>query len=151
MEYRETKLNRSFVIRFDHGEDVLSGIQQVARDEKLESGLVFLVGALGRAKMVTGPERQEIPPQPHWVAFDDGREILAIGTIFRENDEPKIHLHSAAGRGDHAFAGCIREEGKVFLTVEAVILELVGGGAVRAFDPVAGLSLLRFRPDGTAP
>ncbi|MEW6358917.1 MAG: PPC domain-containing DNA-binding protein [Planctomycetota bacterium] len=151
MEYREAKLNRSFIVKFDHGEDVLAGIKAVVQKEKIEAGLIFLVGALSAAKMVTGPERQEIPPEPHWVAFDDGREILAIGTIFREGDEPKLHLHSAAGRGDHTFAGCIRENGKVFLIVEAVILELTGSGAVREFDQASQLSLLSFRSTASNP
>ena len=144
MEYREAKLNRSFVIKFDHGEDILDGIKNLIRKEKVEAGLVFLVGALSKAKMVTGPEKQVIPPEPHWVKFDDGREILAIGTIFWEGDEPKLHLHSAAGRGDHTFAGCIRENGTVFLVVEAVLLELTGSGAIRTFDGASRLSLLSF-------
>ncbi|NOZ23042.1 MAG: DUF296 domain-containing protein [Planctomycetes bacterium] len=147
MEYKEAKLNRSFIIKFDHGEDVLAGIKTIVEKEKVEAGLAFLIGALDEAKMVTGPERQEIPPEPHWITFDDGREILAIGTIFWEGDEPKLHLHSAAGRGDHTFAGCIRENGKVFLVVEAVILEMTGSGAVRKFDDASQLSLLAFGED----
>jgi len=142
MRYAEGSLGRAFILRFDHKEDVLAGLTGFAREKTVREGIVWLVGAIESGRVVTGPEELSLPPTPHWNEFADGREMLGIGTIFWEGDDPKIHLHGAFGRGDGAIAGCLREVSDAFLIVEAVVLELTGTGACRKFDPESQLSLV---------
>jgi len=144
MKYTTGEIGRVIVVRFEHGEDVIAGTREIVLKEGVRSAIAFFVGAVEAARMVAGPEKLEIPPEPHWIQFADGREILGIGTIFMEGNEPKMHLHGAAGRGEHSLAGCFRNWAKVFLIVECVIIEIKNCGAKRSKDEASGLSLLDF-------
>lgn len=144
MRYSEGKPGRTFVAKFDHGEDLLLCLTELMRKEDVRAGIVWLVGALAEGRVVTGPEELVIPPSPKWMGFDDGREMLGVGTIFWQEDEPKIHLHASFGRGRDVITGCLREVSETFLIVEAVILEVLGTGARREFDETSQLSLLNL-------
>lgn len=143
MEYREARLGRMFCAAFEHGEDLSEGLRQLAAEQQLEAGLVIVLGALAEAKMVLGPRELVVPPTPMWHRFADGREIIAVGTLFREGAGYCLHLHGAAGRNESTLTGCLRRECRVFLTAEAVIFELYGSGARKIKDE-AGFSLLGF-------
>ena len=142
MRYSEGKLARTFVLRFDHGEDVLKSLREFVLQKEVREGIVWLVGALAAGRMVTGPQELKIPPGPQWTDFSDGREMIGIGTIFWEDGEPKIHLHGSLGRGRETITGCLREVAETFLIVEAMVLEVTGTGTQRKFDEASQLSLL---------
>jgi predicted DNA-binding protein with PD1-like motif len=144
MKYSRCRLGRVFVVRFEHGEDLLKGLTELVKREDIKAGVVHLLGALEKAEIVVGPERAEIPPTPMWRSFQDGREVVGLGTIFWKGSEPKIHLHSGIGREEKLHLGCIRKEARVFLTIEAVVLELEGATIERRFDERTGLDLLEF-------
>jgi len=145
MEYATGTIGRIFMIRIDHGEDLLAAITTVAEREAVTVGLVLLLGALERGRLVQGPEALELPPVPISTAFFDGREVLGIGTVVRENGVPVLHLHGATGREGMTAVGCLRGEAQVFATAEAVLLEL-GIAAVRHPDAATGLSPIAFGP-----
>lgn len=144
MEIREGNIGRIFIIRFDDKEDFIEGIVKVAKDKKIKSGIALYLGALRKADVVVGPKEIEVPPDPVWYSFTDGREIIGIGTIFEFEGEPKIHLHSSMGRGEKAIMGCIRKNSEVFLTVETVIIEFINIDVIRKFDNDAGIVRLCF-------
>jgi hypothetical protein len=143
MEYREARLGRLFCAAFDHGEDLNEGLLRLAAEKRLEAAWVIVLGALGRGKMVLGPKESVLPPTPMWHLFEEGREIVAVGSLFREGEGYALHLHGAAGRKESTLTGCLRQECQVFLTAEAIILEVCGSGAQKVKD-AAGFSLLRF-------
>ncbi len=93
---------------------------------------------------MAGPRRDELPPEPLWKELNDNHELIATGTIFWQDGEPKIHLHGAFGRANEVSVGCLRERGEVFLIIEAVIIEIKGISAERVFDPATGLNLLKI-------
>ncbi|MFN3739453.1 MAG: PPC domain-containing DNA-binding protein [Thermodesulfovibrionales bacterium] len=97
-----------------------------------------------KGKIVVGPKKDELPPEPLWKEIEGNHEVIAIGSIFWQADEPKLHLHGAFGRGDHAFVGCLREAGEAFLILEAIVIEIEGIKAEREFDPATGLTLLKI-------
>ncbi|MCX5720130.1 MAG: DNA-binding protein, partial [Nitrospirae bacterium] len=87
---------------------------------------------------------EEIPPTPVWKELGESHEVLGIGTIFWQGDEPKIHFHGAFGKKDMVKVGCLREISETFLVLEAVIIEIEGISAQREFDPASGLTLLKL-------
>ena len=143
MEYTKGNIERIFVVKFEHGDDLLSELTELVRKEKIKSGIIHLIGALEKADIVVGPEKVEIPPTPIWRKFDDGREILGLGTIFWKGNEPKIHIHSCIGREDKVNLGCVREDAGVYLVVEAVIIE-IDVNVTRKFDERTGLDLIEI-------
>jgi len=143
VEYREAALGRIFCVAFEHGEDLNEGLLKLAAEVDLEAGFVIVLGALGRGRMVLGPKESVLPPTPMWHLFEEGREIVAVGSLFREGDGHALHLHGATGRGEGTLTGCLRQDCQVFLTAEALVLELCGSQARKVKDE-SGFSLLRF-------
>jgi len=144
MDYRKGSIGRVFAVRIDHGEDVISGLCRLALKEKINSAFFIMLGAMGAAELVTGPKEKAVPPVTVWSAFDDAREVIGAGNIFREKGEPKIHLHGAAGSSKGMVMGCIRKKAEAFMVVEIFIVEM-DIHAERVFDENMGTSPIRFR------
>ncbi len=141
MKYTKGTIKRLFVVKFEDGDDLLTELTKLVKKEKIKSGIIHLIGALEKAGIVVGPKKVEVPPEPVWKTFDDGREILGFGTIFRKGSEPKIHIHSAIGRGDKVNVGCVRRDAKVYLVIEAIIIE-IDANVSRKFDEKTGFDLI---------
>ena len=144
MQYRTGSIGRVFVLKFEDGDDLLEGVTKVVKTESVKAGFFYLLGGMRAAEMVTGPEEPVLPPVPVWEGFTDGREVLGIGSVFLKDGEPAIHLHGAVGKGKTTLTGCLRKDTKVFLVVEAVILEIAGIDASKAEDPATGIAMLKF-------
>jgi predicted DNA-binding protein with PD1-like motif len=144
MKYRTGRAGRIVVARFEDGDDVLGNIARISKDENIRSAAVYLVGGMKRGRFVVGPETEEMPPKPVWRELEESHEIIGMGTIFYEGDEPRVHLHGAFGKKDTVRVGCVREQSETFLILEAVIVEIEGVDAVREKDPVTGLPLLKL-------
>lgn len=145
MQYRSGSIGKVSVLKFEDGDSLLGGIIEVAKKEDIKVGFFFLLGGMRSAGMVCGPKEPVLPPEPMWQGFADGREVLGVGSLFRKEDgEPAIHLHGAVGKEGATLAGCIRKDDKVFLVVEAVLLEITGVDASKAADPNTGIAMVRF-------
>src|SRR5574341_470910 len=143
MDYRKGSITRVFIARVDHGEDLLAELSGLARKENIKSAFFIVLGAMGSAQLVTGPEKKVVPPVTVWSAFDDVREILGAGNIFRENGAPKIHLHAAAGSAGGFTMGCIRKTAEAFMVLEIFIMETDITGE-RKVDEKIGFSPIVF-------
>ncbi|MFO7761148.1 MAG: PPC domain-containing DNA-binding protein [Thermodesulfobacteriota bacterium] len=145
MEYREGKINRVFIIRFDDGEDCLQEIVNLSKKENVRNGWFQVIGGLREVDLVTGPRKPVIPPEPVWEKMQDGRETLGCGSVFRdENNEPRIHLHSALGLHGDTLTGCLRQNSKVYLVMEVLLMEISGFTASRPWYPEGGFNRLSF-------
>ncbi|HOP39521.1 MAG TPA: DNA-binding protein [Geobacteraceae bacterium] len=143
MRYQRGEIGRVFVVRFEDGDDVLGGIVEIAERENIRAGAFHLVGGMKRGRFVVGPERDEMPPVPVWREMRESHEIVGFGTIFRQGETPKVHIHGAFGKGDQVRVGCLRESSEAFLVLEAVIMEIAGVTAERAMDSASGMVLLK--------
>lgn len=144
MEYKVGKQGRVVVARFNDGEDILAGITDLAKDENIRSAYFFLVGGMKDGRFVVGPEDDTLPPKPMWREINESHEVFGTGTIFWEGDNPKIHFHGAYAKGDEIRGGCLRENSKTFLIIEAVIIEIEGIDAKRVLDEKIGMPLLKL-------
>lgn len=144
MQYRQGSFGRVFILKFEDKDDLIGEMKKLAAAEKIRVGSIMLLGGMRSAGIVSGPKEAVIPPEPMWVNFADGREILGIGTLFWKDSEPVIHLHGAVGRGNETFTGCVRKDSSVFLVIEAVITEILGVDARKALDPKTGLVMLEL-------
>jgi predicted DNA-binding protein with PD1-like motif len=144
MKYKQGSFGRVFVLKFEDKDDILEEMKKVATKERIMVGTIMLLGGLRSAGIVSGPKEAVIPPDPLWVNFSDGREVLGIGTLFWKDEEPVIHLHGAIGREKETFTGCIRKDSTVFLVIEAVITEILGIDAHKALNDRTGLVMLEL-------
>jgi uncharacterized protein len=144
VEYRIGQINRVLVARFDHGEDFLAGLKELATKEEIRNGFFHLLGGMQQADVVTGPRAPVMPPEPVWREVREVRETLATGSIFWDGPEPRIHLHAALGHHGETLTACVRENTRVYLVLEAYIFEVAGIDAGRPWYTEGGFHRLSF-------
>ncbi len=145
MRYSEGAFGRVFMVKFEDGDDLLEGLMQVASRENIRAATILLLGGIRSAGVVVGPREPVVPPDPVWKSLNDGRELIAFGTVFRKADgQPAVHLHGAMGRQGDTVLGCIRKETTAYLVIEAVIAEITGLSARRELDEKTGVVTLQL-------
>jgi len=145
MEYRSGKIGRVFVIRFDDGDDFLQELTNVVNKEDIQNGWFTMLGGLRQADVVTGPEEPTMPPKPVWAKVDGAREVVGLGSVFRdEAGTPKIHLHTALGHHGQTMTACVRKGTKTYLILEAYLTEITELDATRPWFPEGEFNRLTF-------
>lgn len=145
MKYSKGKIGRVFLVKFDNEDVLIDEIKRLCKKEKIKTASFMFLGALKQGDIVTGPKKAVIPPDPNWRKFEDGWEVMGIGSIFaNKKNEPQIHVHGSMGKADNVITGCVRGDAKVFIVIEAVILELKGVKAVKDIDPATTLNMLKI-------
>lgn len=144
MEYQVGRVGRIIVSRFEDKEDVINNLIEIVKKENVKNAVFFLIGGLKKGRVVVGPERDELPPKPIWNDIDESHELLGIGTIFYQDEDPKVHFHGAFGKREKVKVGCLRGISATFLVIESVMIEIDGINARRELDPISGLTLLKL-------
>ncbi len=143
MQYQQGQTGRIFIAKMDNQDDLLTELKNLAVKENVQSAVFYVIGALEKAKFVSCARECVIPPEQIWREFQDGREIVGIGTVFRnEQKEVLIHLHGAMGKGDLVQMGCLRSNTQVYIIAEVIMLEILGTTALKS--PIDGFNLLNF-------
>ena len=144
MRYTKGTVGRVFLLKFDDDDILLDEISRLSKREDIKAATMVFLGALKKGDLVTGPRRAVIPPEPNWTRFKNAWEVMGIGTIFLNKSGPQIHIHTSMGKKSKTLTGCVRKDSKVFLVIEAVVLELKGVKATKEMDPKTGLNLLKI-------
>jgi len=145
MDYASGSIGRIFTIRFDDGDDFLSELVDLARKEDIQAGWFNIIGGLRQAEVVTGPKEPVMPPEPIWHTVDTAQEVIGVGSIFRdENNEPKIHLHTALGHHGETMTVCVRKGTKTYLILEIYLIEIKGLKATRPWFDEGQFNQLTF-------
>lgn len=144
MKYTKGAIGRIFLVKFEDDDVLIDNLIRLAKKERINTAALIFIGALKKGELVTGPKKPVIPPQPNKLAFKGGWEVIGIGTIFTNSKMPQIHIHASMGKKNKVLTGCLRGKSKVFLVIEAIIMELKGVNAAKDIDLKTGLNLLRI-------
>lgn len=144
MKYQVGRPGRIVIVRFEDHDDVLGNLVKLAKKENIRAAVLYLVGGMREGSIVVGPEKDEFPPTPVWKKLGESHEVMGVGTLFWQEDTPKVHFHGAFGKKDMVKVGCLRENSETFLVLEAVVIEMEGVTARRELDPVSGMVLLKL-------
>jgi hypothetical protein len=145
MEYAVGRTGRIIAARLFEGEDLYESIHEIAVVENIKSAAVFITGGFREANVVVGPKQEEPTVIGEFRNFAGPGEVLGVGTIYCDKEEPKLHIHTAIGKADEVMVGCPRDGTKTFLILEVTIIEIDGLNAERKLDAKTGLNLLRFK------
>ncbi len=130
---------RTFVVVFDKGDEVLEGLTTFAGRQGLRASHVTAIGAL--RDVVLGyfdPAAREYKKIP----VAEQVEVLSLlGVITLDGEKPKVHAHIVVGRSDGSARGGHLLEGHVWPTLEVVVEELPKH-LQRRTDPETGLALI---------
>ncbi len=143
MNYKVGKPGRIVVARLEENDPVYQSIEDIARIEKIDSAVFWIIGGVKNVEVVTGPEDHTERPLNAIVESLPGvQEILGTGTLFNnDKGEPKIHMHASLGHDSHTVTGCPRINLDCWLINEIVIQEIIGIDAKRLKDS-SGYELL---------
>ena len=144
MEYSVGSVGRVVVLRLGEGDEIYECIEGVAAKENIASASVFITGGFRKADVVVGPKQEEPKIVGNFAKFVGPGEVLGVGTIFSDEDGPKMHIHAAMGKGKDVLVGCPRGGANVFLVLEVVIIEITGTTAMRKLNE-KGVKLLEIR------
>ena len=144
MQYDIAQPGRIIVARLTDGEDLYQSLEGLAARENIRSAAVFITGGLAQADVVAGPKEIEPKIVGDLRHFQGPGDVLGVGTIYADDTGPKLHIHTAIGKGDRVLTGCPRGGAEVFLILEVTIIEFVGIEARRELDPQSGLKLLKL-------
>lgn len=144
MKYQIGETGRVVVARFEDGDKVLNTLIELAKKENIRAAVFYLIGGMRNCKIVVGPEKEQMPPVPVWRELTESQEVVGLGTIFWDSENPRVHFHGAFGKRDDVKVGCLREMADTFLVLEGVIIEIKGINAKRELDTTSGLFLLRL-------
>lgn len=144
MEYTVGRTGRVIAARLFEGEDLYESIESIAEKEDITAAAVFITGGLRKADVVVGPKQEKPKIVGDFRKFLGPGEVLGVGTIYCDDAGPKLHIHTAIGKGQQAIVGCPRGGADIFLILEVTIIEIEGIKAERKFDESTGLKLLRF-------
>lgn len=144
MEYAVGKTGRIIAARLYEGEDLYESIESIAKKENIRSAAVLITGGFRKANVVVGPKQEKPKIIGNFKAFDGPGEVLGVGTIYCDGQEPKLHIHTAIGKDNEVIVGCPRGGAKTFLILEITIIEITGFDAERKLDEDTGLKLLSF-------
>lgn len=144
MEYAVGKTGRIIAARLFEGEDLYESIEEIAKKESVKSAAVLITGGFRKANVVVGPKQEKPKIIGNFKDFAGPGEVLGVGTIYCDDEGPKLHIHTAIGKAGQTMVGCPRGGAKTFLILEVTIIEIEGIQASRKLDENTGLNLLRF-------
>jgi hypothetical protein len=130
---------RTFVLIFDLGDEVVQGIREFAIAQRLNASELTAIGALESA--VLGYFEWERKTYQH-IPVNEQVEVLSlVGNIVLEQDLPKLHAHVVVGTRDGSTRGGHLIEAHVRPTLEVVIVESPTH-LRRRHDAASGLALI---------
>lgn len=144
MEYKVGKAGRIIVARLFEGEDIYASIESIARKENIKAAAVLITGGFRKADVVVGPKQEKPRIIGNFKPFVGPGEVLGVGTLYWDDEQPKLHIHTAIGKENQVMVGCPRGGASTFLILEVTIIEIDEVEARRKLDESTGLNLLKF-------
>jgi len=130
---------RTVVVVFDKGDEVIESLTTFARRETLRASHVTAIGAL---RDVTLGYFDRATKDYRKIPLTEQVEVLSLlGVITLDGELPKVHAHIVVGRADGSTRGGHLLQGHVWPTLEVVVEELPRH-LQRRTDPESGLALI---------
>ena len=145
MKSSSGRIKAVHLLKFENNDDFIAETKTFIKKKKIKTAFFMFLGAMKKGDIVSGPKKPVIPPDPYWNSFDNAWEVFGVGSVFLgAGGEPQVHIHASLGKGKKTKMGCVRKNARVFLVIEALMLELSGIKAVKEIDPATGLNMLKL-------
>lgn len=132
---------KTFAIIFDSGDEVVEGLKQFARDNRLAASHFTAIGAFNQVMLgFFSFEKRDYKRIP----IVEQVEVLSlVGDVALKDGQPKIHAHVVLGKSDGTAHGGHLLEARVRPTLEVILIESPKH-LHRETDPETGLALIRI-------
>lgn len=142
MEYK--KFDSSYLLRPDPGDEVVSCITELIRQEGIRLASIKGIGACNEAEIGL----YEVEKRHYEMRrFSEEMEMLALnGNISEKDGEPYLHLHAVFGRADMSVIGGHLNKAVISGTGE-IFIETKEGALERKVDERTGLNVWAFEKE----
>jgi len=138
---KSKKVNNTYIVRLEKGEEILSSLTKFCEENKIYSGSV---SGIGGADEVTLKYYDLIQKKYLEKRFNEGinYEIIALnGNISRLDGKPFIHMHITLGDPQYKVFGGHLGSAKISITAE-IYINVVDTAIDRKFDEGFQLNFL---------
>ena len=130
---------KTFVIIFDKGDEVVSGLLAFAKENNLSASHFTAIGAFERVTLGFFERKQKDYKK---IQINEQVEVLSlVGDITSDGGEPKVHAHVVVGKRDGTAHGGHLLEARVWPTLEVILVESPEH-LQRKVDKETGLALI---------
>ena len=144
MIWQEVKIGRVLVCRMDFESDLLSSLEEFAKEHKVDAAFFTALGAVKKAAFAYYEQAAKGYVEE---AVEEPMELLScIGNIATLNGKVVVHAHAVFSDRSGRLRGGHLLKGTTVFAGEALILELSGVELVRSYDSVTGLNLYTPKP-----
>jgi uncharacterized protein len=137
----EQQGEKTFVLIFDTGDEVVAGLLDFAKQQHLDSSHFTALGAF--SDVVVGYFDWEKKEYTHIPLPEQVEVLVLVGDIALDQGAPKVHAHVVVGKADGTAHGGHLLEAHVRPTLEVVLVESPQH-LQRQSDPESGLALIRL-------
>lgn len=135
---KDMKLGRCLIARLGHGIDIVSQITDLAKRERITTGIFSAIGALMQADLAFYDQASH---EYHKISIDKAVELVSCsGNISIRDNQPFVHAHASLADSSGQVWGGHLIGGTVFAG-ELSVQELLGEPLIREFDSITGLYL----------
>ena len=139
MEYKKVK--NHIIIRLDVGEEIISSIMNILKNEKISFASITGIGATNGFTIGTYDVTNQLYKKSNYKGV---YEIVShLGNTSTMNNEPYIHIHMSAADKNNNVVGGHLNEAYISATAE-IVLEIIEANVDRIKDPNTGLNIFRF-------
>jgi uncharacterized protein len=137
----DTHGDKTFVLIFDKGDEVVGMLTTFAKREKLDGSHLSAIGGFNDVTLAYfDRERKDYKS----ISVKEQVEVVSLlGNIALDGNEPKIHAHVVVGRSDGTLLGGHLLKAHVWPTLEVVLRESPPH-LVRVWDRESGLALIHI-------
>lgn len=145
VDYCEAKIGRTVFARIRPGTDLFEGITKVLKDKGIENGWVQMIGSLEKTSYHYLEANNSKLGAGYGPAISKGFPVELVGAMGLIC-QGGLHIHGSMCGDDGVFYGGHLNAGECpsLATIEVMIVEVLGGGFERAYDPDA--DMVQFHP-----
>lgn len=132
---------KTFILVFQTGDDLVEGLLQFAKEQRLSAASFTAIGALSSVRL--GWLNWESKHYEPSVTLDEQMELCSlIGDVALVDGRPVVHAHAViaakdgTARGGHLLQAHVRPTCELVLTEDPAQLQ-------KTFDPEAGIALIQ--------
>jgi hypothetical protein len=130
---------KTFALVFDKGDEVVAGLTAFARAQKVGAAHFTAIGAF--SEVTLGYFDRGLKDYKKMPLKEQVEVLSLIGDIALDGEAPKVHAHVVVGLSDGAARGGHLLEGRVWPTLEVILVESPRFLRKR-HDPETGLALI---------
>ena len=139
MEYKKVK--NHIIIRLDVGEEIISSIMNILKNEKISFATVTGIGATNDFTVGTYDVTNQLYKKSNYKGV---YEIVSLlGNTSTMNNEPYIHIHMSAADKNNNVVGGHLNEAYISATAE-IVLNIIETNVDRIKDSNTGLNIFKF-------